>query len=135
MAGERRLVDLSDDECWALLSTRSVGRLAWHGPEGISVVPLNYVVDGQQIVVAIAPYSSMARECDDAEVAFEVDHLVEESRAGWSALARGRCRVDYDHSPDDASPDHWPTGARPLHLRVEVDTLTGRRLAEPAVRH
>ena len=33
-----RLVVLSDDECWSLLRSRPVGRLAWSGDDGVTIL-------------------------------------------------------------------------------------------------
>lgn len=122
-----RLVELTEDDCWALLGSQEVGRLAWHGPEGISVVPVNYVAAGRQIRLNTTAYSSIARECDDSPVAFEVDAVDPETRSGWSVLVRGVAHLLFDDA-GSSGPDPWPAGPRPLRLRVEVRTATGRRL-------
>lgn len=123
-----QLVDLSRDECLQLLGEHSIGRLAWHGPQGPTVIPVNYTFDGHQVRVRTEAYSSLARECDDAFLAFEVDRVDEATRTGWSVLVRGRCRIEYTRPPADGTPDPWPAGARPLHLSVEPATVHGRRL-------
>ena len=33
---------LDADECWALLADAEVGRIAWLGPDGINIVPVNF---------------------------------------------------------------------------------------------
>lgn len=124
----RRLHDLAADECWSLAASRTVGRLAWSGSEGPVVIPVNFTVDGQHVHVRTAAYSTIARECDDSQVAFEVDDLDEVSRTGWSVLMRGVAHLDYEggHHPDD--PEVWPAGARALRVSVDVDLVSGRRL-------
>jgi hypothetical protein len=39
-----KLVDLPLDECTLLLAERLVGRVAWTGPAGPTVLPINHVV-------------------------------------------------------------------------------------------
>ena len=52
------------------------GRLAWAGPQGPTVIPVNFVVDRRpRCSVRTAAYSALARECDDSPVAFEVDQF------------------------------------------------------------
>ena len=53
-------------------ASRPVGRLAWQSPDGPTVVPVNFVVDGHSVRIRTAAYSAMARECDDSAVAFQV---------------------------------------------------------------
>ncbi|GAA1537496.1 pyridoxamine 5'-phosphate oxidase family protein [Nocardioides humi] len=120
-----RLVVLSDEECWDLLRSRPVGRLAWSGGEGVSVVPVNFAVEGDAVLLRTTPYSAMARDCADREVAFEVDQIDEEGHGGWSVLVRGRCERERRASD---GPTPWATGPRVLGLRIAVESLTGRRV-------
>ncbi|WP_436700353.1 pyridoxamine 5'-phosphate oxidase family protein [Nocardioides sp. BYT-33-1] len=120
-----RLVVLSEEECWELLRSRPVGRLAWSGAEGMSVVPVNFAVGEGTVLLRTTPYSLMARDCADREVAFEVDDIDEQRHDGWSVLVRGRCvreRIASD------GPRPWVTGPRVLGLRIAVGSVTGRRL-------
>ena len=124
-----RLVELTPDECWALLTSVPVGRLAWHGPAGLSVVPVNFVEADGRIFVNTAAYSSLARECDDQPVAFQVDALDPSNRSGWSVLVRGVAHIDYGAAEDPGpTPDVWPAGTRALRLSVNPTTVSGRRL-------
>jgi hypothetical protein len=123
------LHDLGADECWELAATRPVGRLAWQGPAGPSIVPVNFVVDGRSVRVRTAAYSALARECDDNPVAFEVDELDEEAHTGWSVIMRGHATIEYgDRAGGGDEPEVWPAGSRALRLHVEVDEITGRRI-------
>lgn len=120
-----RLLVLSDAECWDLLRSHTVGRVAWSGIEGVSIVPVNFVVDADAVVLRTTPYSLMARDCGNREVAFEVDDLDHEAHLGWSVLVRGRC-----HREERATegPRPWVTGARVLGLRITPRAVTGRRI-------
>lgn len=120
-----RLAVLSEPECWDLLRSRPVGRVAWSGVEGISVVPVNFVVVDDAVLLRTTPYSLMARDCAGREVAFEVDEIDDDRHLGWSVLVRGRC--ERERRPADA-PHPWATGSRVLGLRVSVRSITGRRL-------
>ena len=37
-----RLAELSAFDCWQLLETAEIVRIAWNGPRGVSVVPVNF---------------------------------------------------------------------------------------------
>lgn len=125
-----RLVVLSDAECWDLLRTRPVGRVAWSGDQGVSVVPVNFMVDDDAVLLRTTPYSLMARDCAGREVAFEVDDFDDERHVGWSVLVRGRCERDERRAD---GPHPWATGSRTLALRVEVRSVTGRRIVSSGV--
>lgn len=123
-----RLEVLSADECWELLHTRPVGRVGWSGIEGVSVVPVNYAIDRETVLLRTTPYSLMARDCAGREVAFEVDEIDAERHEGWSVLVRGRCERQ-ERAADEPHP--WATGSRVLGLRITVRSLTGRRILSP----
>lgn len=124
----RQLHELPEADCWELIDTDVVGRLAWSGSDGLTVVPVNYTVDGRNILVRTTAYSAVARECDDSSVAFEVDHHDPVTRTGWSVLVRGHARIDFDAVGDAPEVDVWPDGIRSLHVRVEPSQISGRRL-------
>jgi hypothetical protein len=128
-AGAGRLVELDEAECWELLAGAPVGRLAWQGADGLSVVPVNFVAAGGKIAMNTAAYSAQARECDDLPVAFQVDSVDPTARSGWSVLIRGTAHVEYAHDgPHEEDPDVWPAGVRPLQLVIAPASVTGRRL-------
>ncbi|KRA32450.1 hypothetical protein ASD81_12860 [Nocardioides sp. Root614] len=105
-----------------------IGRVAWAGSEGVSVLPVNFAAEGDTLVLRTTAYSQMARECADRDVAFEVDQIDEEHHSGWSVLLRGRCERQ-ERVGDGPAP--WVTGPRVLGLRIVVRSVTGRRLQPP----
>jgi hypothetical protein len=126
-----RVMDLDPEECWTLAATRPVGRLAWAGPHGPTVIPVNFVVTGAEVLVRMTAHSEAARECDDSPVAFEVDDVDAPTRSGWSVLMRGRAHLECG-PPGEAEPDVWPPGPRGLRLRIDVTEVTGRRIKTSA---
>ncbi|WP_435770853.1 pyridoxamine 5'-phosphate oxidase family protein [Nocardioides sp. SYSU DS0651] len=125
-AQRRRLVELGEEECWALVRTRAVGRVAWQGGQGITVLPLNFAVEGTDVLLRTTPYSLLARDGMDGEVAFQVDDVDAEQHTGWSVLMHGVCRRE---QRPGAEPTPWVTGPRVLGLRIAVRSISGRRLA------
>ena len=124
-----RLLDLAPEECWTLAASQPVGRLAWNGTEGPTVVPVNFEVTDGRVRLRTAAYSALARECDDSVVAFEVDDFDADQRSGWSVLMRGRAHLEYGGQPDGDDPDVWPAGARALRVVVDVESVSGRRVS------
>ncbi|HYJ68834.1 MAG TPA: pyridoxamine 5'-phosphate oxidase family protein [Nocardioidaceae bacterium] len=125
--------DLTPSECWALVTPGGVGRIGTTVDEGQVVLPVNYVVDDGEVVIRTTAYGLLGRLGPASEVAFEVDHLEKEMRAGWSVLLVGQMeRID---DPDEAAalwrdrdPDPWVGGVRNLFLRIRPRRITGRRI-------
>ncbi|RVU22215.1 helix-turn-helix domain-containing protein [Streptomyces antnestii] len=126
------LAEMSVDECWQRLSTHGVGRVAIDGPAGLLVVPLNYTVVDGAITFRTAPDTAPATAVGN-QVAFEVDRIDEALSQGWSVLLQGRGRAVTD--PDAvrrlnalAYSGPWAGGERDMWVRVEADSVTGRRI-------
>src|SRR5437762_8246808 len=81
--------ELDQEECWRLLATQSVGRLAvaepGHAPE---VVPVNYSLLRGSVVFRTGPGTKL-RLLTTEPVSFEVDFVDPFHRAGWSVLVQG----------------------------------------------
>lgn len=127
------LVDLSTEECEALLRSGDVGRVALSTPDGPHIVPVNYLVMDQAIIVRTTPYSLLGTYGRDAVVAFEVDLVDHEHERGWSVIARGYAStVDDDEISSRVgavrSSRTWATGSRSSLLQIRWTSLTGRRL-------
>ena len=114
---------LDAEECWALLAEAEVGRLAWHGADGIVVVPVNYRVSDSRIVFQTADGSSLSRLAEPTEVAFEVDDIDGEAIIGWSVLVQGTTsRVEADAD----KPISWLDGERSVWIAVTPGAVSGR---------
>jgi nitroimidazol reductase NimA-like FMN-containing flavoprotein (pyridoxamine 5'-phosphate oxidase superfamily) len=122
------LRDLTPDECWALAASQPVGRLAWSGAQGPTVIPVNFEVSGRAVHVRTTAYSALGRECEDSAVAFEIDSFDAGARTGWSVLMRGYARFDFHGGDGSDTPDVWAAGTRALRVTVEVDEVSGRRI-------
>jgi nitroimidazol reductase NimA-like FMN-containing flavoprotein (pyridoxamine 5'-phosphate oxidase superfamily) len=128
-----RLVELPSFDCWHLLESAEICRVAWNGPHGVAVVPVNYTVADGALWFRTIPYSQLARECGGQWVAVEVDSVDHATRSGWSAVIRGTAEVvDADDAPEHlAEFQVWPSGTRYLFIKVEPAELTGRKLLPP----
>jgi nitroimidazol reductase NimA-like FMN-containing flavoprotein (pyridoxamine 5'-phosphate oxidase superfamily) len=121
--------DLSREECQGLLESGQVGRIGFTDPEGPVVLPVNYVMVGDCVVVATSPYGSLARNAKSASVAFEVDAIDEFTESGWSVLVRGQTSVIERRELSDVElPRPWAEGTRTLILKISPAEISGRRL-------
>jgi uncharacterized protein len=132
----RALEELSLDECFGLLGQENVGRLVYVDDLGPAAVPVNYALAGHGIVFRSEDGSKIGglREHD---VAFEVDHIDEASRSGWSVLIRGTSEeVEFEHLHellvriDGYVPLPWKKGIHNIWVVITPKTVTGRRLAD-----
>lgn len=121
--------DLSLEECRDLLESGAIGRIGFTDPDGPVVLPVNYVMVGDSVVVATSPYGSLARNATSAAVAFEVDAIDEFTESGWSVLVRGQTSVIERQELSDVDlPQPWAEGIRTLILKISVAEISGRRL-------
>jgi nitroimidazol reductase NimA-like FMN-containing flavoprotein (pyridoxamine 5'-phosphate oxidase superfamily) len=125
--------ELDPQECERLLRAGVVGRVALSTPEGPHIVPVNYAVVDDTIVVRTSAYSVLGAHGRGAMLAFEVDHIDHDRHVGWSVVARGRgwAEVDADQVArirEDWQPRPWASGNRNVYLRIKWDCLSGRSL-------
>ncbi|GAB3772402.1 hypothetical protein FB382_002891 [Nocardioides ginsengisegetis] len=125
--------ELSPSECEALLRAGVVGRIALATPTGPHIVPVNYSVVEESIVVLTSPYSLLGTHGRDSMLAFEIDQFDYEYHRGWSVVARGRAEVVTDPAEVERirktwPPRPWASGIRTLCLRIRWSELSGRRL-------
>ncbi len=126
------LRELDAGECMALIGESGVGRLAFVGDEGPVIHPVNYLVDGETIVVRTSPYTLLAQHAAQ-RMAFEVDELEPALRLAWSVLVVGDAAPVDD--PDEARAldesgrlRPWASGQRRMFLRLTPTKITGRRI-------
>lgn len=125
---------LPAEECWDLLRTHQIGRVAWHSSAGISVLPVTFGVDeDQRIVFRTRPGSRLSELAAGGAVAFEVDWVADDAQVAWSVLARGEAGP-VDQVPEVAAglPVPWAPGERNLWLALTVSEISGRAMSAEA---
>ena len=123
------LRDLDDKECWELVETRPVGRIAYTDQTGPMLLPVNFAVDAGTVLFRVSAYSPLGRYLPGRSVAFETDEIDEYTRSGWSVVVRGRVEeAELDDVPDEVRPRPWAEGQRTLYLRIVPTAVSGRRL-------
>jgi hypothetical protein len=116
-------------ECWRLLSTQPVGRVAVIVGQYPLVFPVNYALDGMHILFRTGVGTKLWA-IDRSNVTFEVDELDLAGRSGWSVMVRGAA---HELSPKQAPTDTsgivpWAPGERVHLVRIVADQITGRRI-------
>jgi nitroimidazol reductase NimA-like FMN-containing flavoprotein (pyridoxamine 5'-phosphate oxidase superfamily) len=125
------LIELESDECFRLVATLEVGRIAVAG-SGLAplVVPVNYVLDGDTIVFRTDEGSKLLALLENP-ASFQVDFLDSFHRTGWSVLIQGAVEeVDGDQLTHLAL-HPWAPGRKVHWLKLVPFVVTGRRLDLP----
>ena len=127
--------DLSATECERLIRAGVVGRVALSTPSGPHIVPINYSVVDDAVIVRTTPYSLLGTYGRDTTLAFEIDQFDHANQRGWSVVARGRAETVDDVDEIERirrtwPPRPWATGQRQLFVRLRWTELTGRRLGD-----
>ncbi|MGC0418130.1 helix-turn-helix domain-containing protein [Embleya sp. AB8] len=126
----RELIVMTEEECRARLFLHDVGRVVPAMAREPFVLPVDYVMDGTDVVFRSPAGSRPAGLV--GRVAFEVDDLLRVARLGWSVLVIG----DAEHVTDPAETARfaaagartWSAGGREVWTRIHASHITGRRL-------
>jgi len=111
---------LSERECWDLLATASVGRLALSVRALPVIVPVQYYLDGRRLVVCLGHRGLPERALDAAVLAFAVDSIDPATRSGWSVQVQGRSVMPRGRIDTDCG---WPAAAQVVE--IEPGTISG----------
>jgi nitroimidazol reductase NimA-like FMN-containing flavoprotein (pyridoxamine 5'-phosphate oxidase superfamily) len=132
------LEELDEAECLRLITPGGIGRIAYSGRYGPTVLPVNYKLYEGTIVFRTAQDSPTDEDLRtgiahaEYKVAFEIDDIDSAAREGWSVLVQGPVHhVESDAeraSVLEAGVEIWPGGDRELFLRIVPSRITGRRI-------
>jgi uncharacterized protein len=128
------LATLTPDECRTLLVTHRprVGRLAFVAGGWPIVLPMNFALDGDVLYFRTAADRKFAAAVHSRHVTFQVDHVDAVWEEGWSLLVFGDLRIVDDPAELQRVRQlplrPWAGGDKPHYLRLEILSMTGRRI-------
>jgi nitroimidazol reductase NimA-like FMN-containing flavoprotein (pyridoxamine 5'-phosphate oxidase superfamily) len=114
----------SREECLALVASVPIGRVVYTDQALPAIAPMNFVLDGDEVVVHIGAGSTLAAAIRDAVVAFQVDDFDSDTTTGWSVTITGRARL--------VDGGEEATRLSRLPLRPWVPTKNGEFIRIPA---
>jgi nitroimidazol reductase NimA-like FMN-containing flavoprotein (pyridoxamine 5'-phosphate oxidase superfamily) len=139
-AREPVLEHLDEAECLRLMSLGGIGRIAYSGRSGVTVLPVNYKLHQGAVVFRTAQDSPLDEDLRtgiasaEYKVAFEIDDFDLVAREGWSILIQGAAHhVDSEEeraSVLEAGVEPWPGGKREHFLRIIPLRISGRRIRQ-----
>lgn len=126
---------LTTTECWRLLESVSLGRLAVEGDNGVpDLFPVNFTVHSGSVFLRSAPGSKLMDIAAHPGVAFEIDG--EDPLSHWSVVIRGSAaRLDSDAEIHESGVEKLrsasPTEKHDF-VRITPASVTGRRFRKGA---
>jgi hypothetical protein len=81
---------LPERECWEMLATASVGRLALSVRALPLIVPVQYYLDDHRLAVCLGHHELPERALDETVIAFAADSIDPVTRSGWSVQVQGK---------------------------------------------
>ena len=115
----------SREECLDLIRHRPIGRFGIHTGALPAIVPVNFVLTEDGVVVATAPGTKLDQAMRNAVVAFEVDDYDVWRHTGWSVNVVGIAR---ELTGSHLDVPQWGPGDRTHFLCIGLDVVTGRRI-------
>lgn len=129
------ITDLSESECYDLLVTTTVGRVAFVNGEGQQLLPLNFILVDSVVYFRTLVDGVLAELASGMrDVAFGVDYHGLTTRDGWSVTIVGATSVvddpeTLDQVSNDARLHPWVPGERLLIIQLVPRAITGRRVS------
>jgi len=128
---------LDADECWRLIATQGIARVAFVVDGEPAVLPVTFAAVQPLVIFRTAAGSAFDRLVRDAEVAFEVDCADPAYHSGWSVVGRGVARrLEGRLSVSELSALRlrpWGLQVAPSWIGVELAEVTGRRIVQAPV--
>lgn len=128
---------LDREQCLALLATSTLGRVGVSTGALPTVLPVNFLLHGNRILIRSSPGTKLDAALQDTVVAFEVDDFDPIFHSGWSVVVTGVATALRD--PDELSAierlplAHWAPRPAGHVVAISTEMVTGRRLARESV--
>ncbi|MET0133926.1 MAG: pyridoxamine 5'-phosphate oxidase family protein [Kibdelosporangium sp.] len=125
---------LSEPDCLRMLASVPVGRIVFTDRALPAIQPVNFVVHEGSVIIQTSARSRLAIAATESVVAFEVDEFTDGvAPTGWSVVAVGRATRVTDSAElarvRQLGLRPWVPGTKDCYLRIEIEVVSGRRLA------
>ncbi|SDS57949.1 pyridoxamine 5'-phosphate oxidase family protein [Jiangella sp. DSM 45060] len=118
--------------CYALLRSLPIGRIVFTEGALPAIQPVNFVLDGDDVIIRTGMGSKLAAATRSAVVAFEADRFDEDALAGWSVVLVGRAEAVTGEQERTRLAalglTPWAPGERPHYIRIRPEIVRGRRV-------
>src|SRR6516164_3105964 len=115
---------ITEAECWALLGSASVGRLALSLQALPAILPVQYYLDGDKVALCLGHYEVPRQAITNTVAAFVADAIDTTTSQGWAVQVLGKVAPPQSmNGPGDCG-QH--AGGQVIHLVPA--TIAGQRL-------
>jgi nitroimidazol reductase NimA-like FMN-containing flavoprotein (pyridoxamine 5'-phosphate oxidase superfamily) len=127
------ITELSTDQCWQLLRSTSLARIAATAAGMVDIFPINYAVaDGERaLYFRTAPGTKLLELAINDRVALEIDG--HDAHEAWSVVVKGHAeRVERQSEMDAAEElglEPWIPTLKYRWVRIRPTEIAGRRFA------
>jgi hypothetical protein len=119
-------------ECLRLLEATTFGRIALTVAALPVVLPVNYRLVGEEIVIRTTAGTKLAAAANAAVVAFEIDGVDPVAHTGWSVMVTGTAEIADDERAlaryRSAGIPRWARGGEERFIAIDTELVTGRSL-------
>lgn len=124
---------LENADCWKLLRSVSVARLAVWVDDHPDIFPINYKVDHGTVVFRTGSGTKLNSSLGKEPVALEADGVDVDAGVAWSVVVKGRA-TELDRTEELLDTVGlllfpWETGRKDHFIRVTPTSITGRRFS------
>jgi nitroimidazol reductase NimA-like FMN-containing flavoprotein (pyridoxamine 5'-phosphate oxidase superfamily) len=118
--------------CLQLLASAPVGRIGFFADGEVVILPVNHLVDGQDVVFRTGRGSKLSAAEGQNLVTFEADEYDEQTRSGWSVVVTGRAEVVYEEAEVERLGRRglhpWVSAVEhPFWIRIRPTAVSGRQ--------
>ena len=123
-------------DCFRLLESVPVGRIGFLARGEVVILPVNFLVDGQDVLFRTGTGSKLSCLEIGHYVGFEADHYDAATHSGWSVVANGLAEIVEDDEEtsrlDALGLAPWGAADDQTWIRIRPTSITGRRIAGAA---
>lgn len=123
-------------DCFRLLEAVPVGRIGFLAGGEVVILPVNFLIDGQDVLFRTGTGSKMGSLEIGHYVGFEADSYDATTHSGWSVVANGLAEVVEDDEEiarlDALGLATWGAAEDQTWIRIRPTSITGRRIAGAA---
>jgi len=120
-------------DCFLLLGSVPLGRIGFVAGGEVVILPVNFVVDGQDVVFRTAAGSKLSAVEVGHYVGFEADSYDAATGTGWSVVVNGLAEIVESDAEaerlDELGLSSWvPATPERVWVRIRPTSITGRRI-------
>lgn len=124
---------LDRETCLSLLKTERIGWLAHNQGERAHVVPVNFHVHADEILIEAAYGRSLQAAANAQVMTLASGTMDHETQSGWSIVVVGKAQLRGDDlvNPGVHTPQGWIRFARVVPIAIPIERISGRRVGPP----